>query len=128
MFDVETKDDGGVAGALVAFAQQFRAAVAGALVEEAEETLTASAPLVPVDEGILKASGRRGDVEDDGTDISVTIGYGIPGAEPYAVVQHENLDYQHTVGQAKYLEQPVNERAGSAPERIAERVRARMGM
>ncbi len=53
---------------------------------------------VPRDEGILagtgKVTGPSGGV--------VTLRFGGPAA-PYAVVQHENLDFRHTVGEARYL-------------------------
>jgi hypothetical protein len=53
---------------------------------------------VPVREGILRSTGRvkgpdRGEVE---------ISFG-GAAAPYALVQHERLDFRHTVGEARYL-------------------------
>lgn len=33
----------------------------------------------------------------------IVVGY----SAPYAVYQHENLEYHHEVGQAKYLEEPA---------------------
>lgn len=35
--------------------------------------------------------------------VVVAVGY----ATAYALVQHERLDFSHTVGQAKYLEEPA---------------------
>ena len=58
---------------------------------------------VPLDQGPLKNSCYV-DVSDDGT--SGTVSYDTP----YAVVQHENMQYQHQRGRkAKYLEDPCND-------------------
>ena len=56
---------------------------------------------VPLDQGPLKNSCYV-DVSDDGS--SGTVSYDTP----YAIVQHENLEYQHQRGRkAKYLEDPA---------------------
>lgn len=52
---------------------------------------------VPVDTGTLRSTGR---VVEDGKDILLVFG---GSAAPYALVQHERLDFQHTVGEARYL-------------------------
>jgi hypothetical protein len=71
---------------------------------------------VPVKDGILRASGF---ILMHKTKISAEIGFGGPagngnmGGETnavdvgYAAVQHENLDFQHKVGEAKFLERPL---------------------
>ena len=74
---------------------------------------------VPVDKGILRASGhvllpQKGPV--------VVMGFGGP-AVPYAIVQHEALEYKHTVGQAKYLETPALRAAPSMGRRVGARLR-----
>jgi hypothetical protein len=73
---------------------------------------------VPVRYGILRSSGFI-TLDEDETKIRGTIGFGGPagsgnvGGETnnedvgYAIVQHENLDYAHKVGEAKYLERPL---------------------
>ena len=95
----------------------------GALYREAEHIMTRSkAQFVPVKDGILRASGHVEQPEYSGNRISVTLGYG-GAASAYALVQHERTDYQHTVGQAKYLEQPVNEAAAGLGQRVAARMR-----
>lgn len=67
-----------------------------AIVDTAKEVLKASKPLVPVEDGKLKRSGR---VEVDFLEVRVKY------KAPHAWLQHENLDYQHPQGgQAKYLE------------------------
>ena len=70
--------------------------------------LRESQKLVPVDTGALKASGKvlvRNN-SDDAPEYIVTYGN---GEVSYAVYQHENLDYFHETGQAKFLEQPARE-------------------
>lgn len=58
---------------------------------------------VPLDQGPLKSSCYV-DVADDGS--SGTVSYDTP----YAIVQHENTQYQHQRGRkAKYLEDPAND-------------------
>lgn len=60
----------------------------------------------PVDIGTLRDSGHVDPPELQGDNITVWMGYGGP-ADHYALIQHERLDYHHTVGQAKYLEIPT---------------------
>ena len=72
----------------------------------AEKIMTISKRLVPVDFGILKTSGLVEKPEKKGKKFMVTMGYG-GAASAYALVQHENLSFAHTVGQAKYLEEPL---------------------
>lgn len=58
---------------------------------------------VPLDQGPLKNSCYV-DVADDGS--SGTVSYDTP----YAVVQHENMQFQHQRGRkAKYLEDPASD-------------------
>ena len=94
-----------------------------ALYAEANQIMTRSkADFVPVDTGTLRASGHVDQPKTEPGRITVTLGYG-GAASAYALVQHERLDYHHTVGQAKYLAQPVNEAAAGFGQRIAARVR-----
>ena len=62
-----------------------------------------SQALCPVKSGTLRKSCVIEESED-----SIVIGYG-GEASDYAAIQHENLQFHHTVGQAKYLEQPFDE-------------------
>lgn len=82
------------------------AAMGMALWKEANAIMAASMPLVPVDLGILRASHFVDSPQMDGDDMTIDFGYG-GAASAYAWVQHEELSYQHSVGQAKYLEEPV---------------------
>jgi hypothetical protein len=65
-----------------------------------EHLLGASLPLVPQLDSILEDSGT--------TSVDEAKGQGAVSFDtPYAVVQHERLDFHHPrKGQAKYLEQP----------------------
>ena len=68
----------------------------------ARAILEVSQPLVPVDTGALKRSGR---VEDAPKNASVLI-YG-GGPINYAVYVHYILTNKHKVGQAQYVGQPL---------------------
>jgi hypothetical protein len=60
----------------------------------------------PVDTGDLRANCTVGPLKQDGGEVYVTVGYDLP----YAIVQHERLDFNHPKGgNAKYLEKPYNE-------------------
>ncbi len=52
---------------------------------------------VPVDKGPLRASGR---VESIGSEVHLSFG-GVAGA--YALIQHEEMSFRHTVGEPRYL-------------------------
>lgn len=101
----------------------FPSETAKALFAAANYVLTISkAQYVPVDLGNLKNTGTVEEPIINGKNISVAIFYGGPAA-PYAFEQHENLDFAHNVGQAKYLETPLNEFASQAAEFISLRIK-----
>jgi hypothetical protein len=62
--------------------------------------------LTPVDTGQLRDSGyvSEPDTSPNGRYTTVTIGFGAtdPTSE-YALIQHENTEYYHRVGQSHYL-------------------------
>lgn len=64
-----------------------------------------SVPLAPLDRGPLRQSAT----------IRQATQFRAEGAlifdTPYAAVQHENLEYRHDDGQAKYVEQPMTDHA-----------------
>lgn len=93
-----------------------RAVYAEALVEQKE-----SMRRTPVESGALRASHEVTKPKIDGRDISVTIKVGGPAA-PYALYVHENLEADHPVGQAKFLESTLNESKPYLPARIAKRI------
>ena len=80
----------------------------------------ASKPLVPVDTGKLKKSGKITQIKD---------GYQLQyhSENPknnynYAPIQHENLHFNHKVGQAKYLEQAVRSNLDKVMSTISKEV------
>ena len=69
----------------------------------AEHVLTEATKIVPLQEGTLQNSGKAWP-PDAGT-MRAAVSYDTP----YAVYQHEGLDFYHPNGrQAKYLEGPAN--------------------
>lgn len=83
----------------------------------AEHVLTESRRIVPIEEGTLERSGVA--TVDEG-DLTAAVSYDTP----YAVRQHEELDYRHDAGRsAKYLERPLTEEAGTVRDIIAAQVR-----
>jgi hypothetical protein len=62
-----------------------------------------SVDITPVDTGALRASAFT--EAESGSNPSVIVGY----TEEYAIFVHENLEANHPVGQAKFLEQPLQE-------------------
>lgn len=88
----------------------------------AEVILAASQPLVPVDKGDLKASGR---VEDSGIGAAIVYDAASPEGYPYGIKQHEDLTLHHpNGGQAKFLEAPMHSEAAVVAGVLAEGVRA----
>lgn len=85
-----------------------------ALEDCAEDLKGRSQRLAPIDTGDLRGSAyarREGE------------GWVVGFEEPYALIQHERLDYNHPKGgQAKYLEGPFNEQLPSYVRHIAESV------
>lgn len=95
-------------------------------VEAAGKTwLDASQPLVPVDTGEMKASGKA---EKEGP-LVVAVSYTRTGADGYNVAarQHEDMTLHHDVGQAKFLEQPMHADAPAILTAMAEPIRALFG-
>ncbi|WP_026923294.1 hypothetical protein [Glycomyces arizonensis] len=83
----------------------------------AEHLLGAALPLVPLRDAILEDSGTASVDESAGTAA-------VSFDTPYAVRQHEELDYHHPKkGQAKYLEQPMHTEAKTIAAIIAAQIR-----
>ena len=92
-----------------AFGNGMRPPLGSGLRQIGEEIMTdvkASAPGhgVPVDTGVLRGSGR---VEGPRSDLTVLLSFG-GAAAPYALRQHEDMTYRHTVGEARYLVRGVD--------------------
>jgi len=112
-----------LAAAFRRMGDQAKPVAARALFEEAEAIMAESKEhFVPVDLAVLKASGHVQVPEIEGDQVSVTMGYG-GAAKDYAIVQHERLDYHHTVGGAKYLERPLLAAARGLAGRLAGRMK-----
>lgn len=133
--DVDARD---FESSLDAFFGEIVLAAESAFFMEAVETIAEAQQETPVDEGVLRGSGhallpeRRGDI------IEVVFGFGGPAGSGnvagesndedcgYATHVHENLLAHHEVGNAKYLERPIERRKPDAPDRIARRMNRRM--
>lgn len=103
-------------------ASRFPDRVAAALYQEAQIEMTESKRRVPVDQGVLRASGFVSPPERRGRTITVTLSYG-GAADHYAIIQHENLDFHHpNGGQAKFLESVLNESRSTMAARVAARI------
>jgi hypothetical protein len=94
-------------------------AIGAAIYEEAQDIISKSVPLVPVDSGRLRASHYVAPPKDSSKGPTVEMGYGTT----YAIPVHERTDVRHVTGQAKYLEQPVAAAKSGYASRIAERTR-----
>lgn len=84
-------------------------------VDDAAEYLLAEArAIVPYDDGPLSESGKA---SRDGLTGSVSFD------TPYAVIQHEDLDFRHAPGRtAKYLEGPLNANRDQLLAMIGQRI------
>ncbi len=111
------------------------AVAAGALFREAERIMTNSKLRTPVEFGTLRASGNVKLPVQAGHLIGVSMGFGGPAgvgnqgetnkkAVGYAVYVHENLTAHHTVGEAKYIERPLNEARAGMDARLGADIRA----
>ncbi len=109
-------------------------AVARALYQEAEETITDAKEDTPVDTGALRASGFVDRPKRKANRISVKLGFGgVAGSGNrggtnqtdvgYAVYVHEDCNAHHEVGRCKYLETHVRAAVRRLPRRIAQEVR-----
>lgn len=100
---------------------ETRAATAMAINDVALEIAAKADDLVPFDLGTLSTSQKI----DPPTirNLTATITYGGPAA-PYALVQHENMEYQHRAGRsAKYLERPAREVGRTLDDKIKQLVK-----
>lgn len=114
-----------VMDALSAFGDRAPRELARALHREAERIMRTSKQEVPVDTGALRDSGYVEPATITAAGVEVILGYG-GAAIPYALRQHEELSYAHTVGKAKYLEDPWKAAQTDMDERLALELRARL--
>lgn len=110
---------------LRAYGAKALQALAAEMFIEAEATMAESKQEVPVDTGALRASGTVLSPEFTEQGVVVQMGYG-GAAVDYAVYVHEDLTKHHPVGNAKFLEGPVNRRASGMGERIGQGMARRL--
>lgn len=101
--------------------REFPKVAAQALYEEAQVEAAESKRRTPIETGALRASTHVTKPEIDSDGIEVKIKVGGPSA-PYALRQHEDLEYHHDVGQAKFLESTILESAPHMVKRVARRI------
>ena len=95
------------------------APMATALESEAQAVFRESQKQVPVDTGLLKASGYVTTPRQTGDTIEVEVGY----TTPYVVFVHERLDLRHAgETKAKFLEDPMRAAEAGVAERLAAKV------
>ncbi|TCS80376.1 HK97 gp10 family phage protein [Tepidibacillus fermentans] len=81
-------------------------AATNALMKCAADLQRKSAEQAPIDTGDLRANCSVSPLKVNGNKLEVRVGYDLP----YAIVQHERLDFNHPKGGGpKYLENPFNE-------------------
>lgn len=103
-------------------AETGQSSLEAALYREGEEIMAKSKRITPVDTGNLRATGHVRPPERTGTLVFVRLGFGGPAA-PYAVYVHEGTHLNFTVGQAKFLEEPIRRARRGFTKRIADRMR-----
>ncbi len=102
---------------------RFTAAMDDFTIREAKELLTViKDEWVPVDQGDLRDSGRVERVKVNQHTRKTIVSFNTP----YAWEQHENLDYRHSVGTAKYVERPLLQAMNGMSTRLADDVKARV--
>ena len=101
-------------------AQENPSVVAKAMYTHAEFLMTESKKEVPVDTGTARSSGFVEEPRISSSSVSVKLGYGGPAskqnpkggeAADYIERLHEDTEARHTVGKAKFLEDPVRRNA-----------------
>lgn len=94
----------------------MQANAAAALNHAAELLRGDSVPLAPMDRGDLRGSAQVTPATD--SSLTATVSYDTV----YAARQHEELDWRHDDGQAKYLEGPLLENESKYQQAIAARL------
>lgn len=96
--------------------ERVRASAVEGLRDAAEHLLEYANRTVPIEEATLMRSGQS-DVDPETLEASVSYD------TPYAVVQHERLDFKHDPGRrAKWLELSLNEREEPIQRYIARKI------
>ena len=113
-----------------AFPGQVVEEAALVLREEAEEVMTRSKELVPVDTGTLRSTGHVPPTRRERNTVEVDMAYGGPAAA-YAVHVHENIKawiHWSVPGTGpKFLERPYVESLQKIPDRLREAFKRAFG-
>lgn len=72
-------------------------------IEEAQDILREAQRRVPVDTGALRNSAFISAPQGTGSHVKINFGF----SAPYAKIQHDNEDYNHRQGEARYLEKAI---------------------
>lgn len=99
-------------------AKKYPAAGAAAVYEEAMDVMSASVKLCPVDKGRLRSTAY---VEPPRVSANpeARLGYGTD----YGIYVHERTELHHEVGQAKFLEVPLQAARRGYTERVGKRLK-----
>jgi len=98
-----------------------RAGAARGLYLWAEHVLEEAVRIVPLQEGTLMRSGVA---SVDAGQLSAAVSF----STPYAIVQHEGLDFQHPRGrQSKYLESPALASKAKGTALVAREIKRALG-
>lgn len=99
------------------FEKRFRAEAAQALGQFGEIVLGEGQRRAPVKEATLRGSGQS-ELVVDGSGANVLISFNTP----YAARQHEEMEWQHEHGEAKYLENALKALSPKWPAFLASRL------
>lgn len=105
---------------LLAAVEKIKGAAAAALYQEGLALDANAVKRTPVDTGRLRASHYVGPPVANGGELVVEVGFGTD----YAVFVHERTDLAHKVGEAKFLQNAMNERSAGFLERVQKRTKA----
>lgn len=108
-------------------------AIGAGLYLEAQMAFNESQTLVPIDTGILRASGHITSPKITPDSVEITIAYGGP-ANSYAFIVHERIYapsgkkvYHKPPTRAKYLETPVKRRSKGMSQRLSVYIKRALG-
>lgn len=99
--------------------KKYPNAAAAGMYKEEFRTIGNAKVRTPVDKGPLRASGFADPPEIKGNEIKGRIGFD----KEYAVYVHERTELLHPVGEAKFLENAMNEEQGGMDGRLAQFIR-----
>lgn len=114
-----------VAKRLLLADRHLKQGVAAGVYALGENIRTESMRRTPVDQGVLRASHYVTPPEQvEVGRPTVRVGCGGGAAKPYALIQHERLDFHHAEGEAKFLENAAKHEAQNAARTIGKHARA----